>query len=97
LHGPAIVGSDGHRPSHGGLFPLLEAGSFVVPAPQPLRLVASLWAAAWGVKLALGRHNPILVGAAVLGPYGVLYFSITHLLRVEECARALARFTRFRR
>ena len=70
----------------------------------PARLVASLWAsagvaaaAAWGVKLALGRHNPILVGAAVLGPYGVLYFSMTYLLRVEECARALARFARFRR
>jgi putative peptidoglycan lipid II flippase len=70
----------------------------------PVRLVASLWASAaiaaavaWGIKLALGPHDPRLVGAAVLGPYGIVYFSMTYLLRVEECARALARFARFRR
>jgi putative peptidoglycan lipid II flippase len=70
----------------------------------PLSLVASLWAsaavaaaAAWGIKLALGHRNPQLVGATVLIPYGVVYLSMTYLLRIEESARALARIARFRR
>jgi putative peptidoglycan lipid II flippase len=66
------------------------------PTGLPARLVATLWAsagvaaaAAWGIKLALGPHNPRLIGAAVLIPYGVIYFAMTYLLRIEESARAL--------
>jgi putative peptidoglycan lipid II flippase len=72
-------------------------GSTGLPAP----LVAKLWtaagvaaAAAWGVKLAIGRHNPILAGAAILGPYGAVYFGMTYLMRVEECAGMLRKLLR---
>jgi len=68
----------------------------------PATLVASLWAAAavaaaagWGIKLALGPHNPRLVGAAVLIPYGVIYFAMTYFLRIEESAQTLSRAARF--
>ena len=67
----------------------------------PAKLVASLWAsagvaaaAAWGIKLALGPHNPRLVGIAVLIPYGVAYFSVTYMMRIEESARALTRIAK---
>ena len=72
-------------------------GSTGLPAP----LVAKLWtaaavaaAAAWAVKLGTGRHNPILAGMAILGPYGAVYFGMTYLMRVEECAGMLRRITR---
>ena len=68
----------------------------------PARLVASLWvsaaaaaAAGWAIKLAIGPHNPRLVGAAVLIPYGLAYLSMTYLLHIDECAQALARAARF--
>jgi putative peptidoglycan lipid II flippase len=67
----------------------------------PAALVAKLWtaaavaaAAAWGVKLAIGHRNPILVGVAVLGPYGAVYFGMTFLMRIEECAGLLRRLAR---
>jgi putative peptidoglycan lipid II flippase len=68
-----------------------------LPAPFVARLWASAAAAAavaWGVKLALGRHNPILVGAAVLAPYGIAYFGATYALGIEECRAALAKLRR---
>jgi putative peptidoglycan lipid II flippase len=70
----------------------------------PAALVAKLWssaalaaAAAWGVKLAIGHQGPILGAAAILLPYGVLYFGVTYALRVEECARAMRPLARLRR
>ena len=64
----------------------------------PARLVATLWASAalaaaagWAIKLALGPHNPRLVGAAVLIPYGVIYFAATYVLRIEESAQTFSR------
>lgn len=67
----------------------------------PARLVATLWASAslaaaagWAIKLTVGPHNPRLVGAAVLIPYGAIYFASTYLLRIDECAQALSRVTR---
>jgi putative peptidoglycan lipid II flippase len=69
------------------------------PTGLPASLVARLWTAAvlsaaagWGVKLAIGPHNPRLVAVAVLGVYGVIYFAATFLLRVEECRGAIRRF-----
>jgi putative peptidoglycan lipid II flippase len=50
--------------------------------------------AAWGIKLALGHRHPIVVGIAVLIPYGVVYFLITSLLRVPEAQTVLRRFRR---
>jgi putative peptidoglycan lipid II flippase len=52
--------------------------------------------AAWGVKLAIGHHHPVVVGIAVLIPYGVVYFLITSLLRIPEAQTVLRRFGRLR-
>jgi len=67
----------------------------------PASLVARLWAAAgvaaaaaWAIKLALGPHNPRLVGMAVLFPYGAVYLGMAWLLRIEECSDALRRVKR---
>jgi putative peptidoglycan lipid II flippase len=71
------------------------------PTGVPAPLVAKLWtaaavaaAAAWAVKLGIGRHNPVLAGIAILGPYGAVYFGMTYLLRVEECAGVLRKLVR---
>jgi len=65
----------------------------------PASLVAKLWcsaaaaaAAAWGVKLALGPHDPRVEAVLVLAPYGLLYFGMTYLLGIEECRRTFKRF-----
>jgi len=70
----------------------------------PMALAAKLWASAaigaavaWGVKLAMGQQNAILLAAAVLTPYGALYFGAAALLRVPESADLLARVRRFSR
>ena len=56
-----------------------------------LWLAAALAAAAgWGVKLAIGVRDPILSGAAILGAYGVVYFSALQIL--ERRLNLLARF-----
>jgi putative peptidoglycan lipid II flippase len=67
----------------------------------PISLVAKLWtsaavaaAAGWAVKLALNLHDPRLAAIAILAPYGLLYFAMTWILRVEECAQAFRRFRR---
>jgi putative peptidoglycan lipid II flippase len=67
----------------------------------PASLTARLWtsaalgaAAAWAVKLLLGHHGPILSAAAILGVYGIVYFAVSYLLRVDECRLTLKRFIR---
>ena len=64
----------------------------------PLSLTAKLWlsaaagaAAAWAVKLSITIPNPRLAAVAILLPYGLVYFGVTYLLRVEECTQALRR------
>ena len=70
----------------------------------PVSLAMRLWgaaaiaaAAAWGVKLALPEAHPLVVGAAVLTPYGLIYLALTWLMRVEECAGAVRRLSRMGR
>jgi putative peptidoglycan lipid II flippase len=70
----------------------------------PAGLVARLWAAAmaaaaaaWGVKLALGGRHPRAEELAVLAVYGVLYFAVTALFQVPECAALLRRVSGGRR
>jgi putative peptidoglycan lipid II flippase len=71
----------------------------------PAALMAKLWVsaavaagAAWAVKLGIGhRDHPIQAAVAILGTYGVVYFAITYLLNVDECARALRRVAKLRR
>lgn len=67
----------------------------------PPLLTTKLWTsaalaagAAWAVKLLLGPHDPILSAAAVLGVYGISYFALTYLFRVDECRLTLKRFIR---
>jgi len=64
-------------------------------------MAAKLWissvlaaCAAWGSKLALGHHGPVLSAVVILGIYGVVYFTATFLLGVEECRATLKRFIR---
>jgi putative peptidoglycan lipid II flippase len=67
----------------------------------PGSLVARLWiaalvaaAAAWGVKLGVGGRHPLSGGIAVVATYGATYFAAAWLLRIEECASAVRRFSR---
>jgi putative peptidoglycan lipid II flippase len=67
----------------------------------PASLVARLWtsaavaaALAWAVKLGIGPHRPYVEAAAVLGAYGVAYFATAYLLKIEECAAAVAKLAR---
>ena len=61
-----------------------------------LALIAKLWiaaivsaAAAEAVKLYLGHRNPLLIGAAVLAPYGALYLLLTQLMGISTIAGTL--------
>jgi putative peptidoglycan lipid II flippase len=68
-------------------------------------LMAKLWTssavaagAAWAVKIGMGHgDHPIQAAVAILGTYGVVYFAITYLLNVDECARAFQRVAKLRR
>ena len=69
----------------------------------PASLIAKLWGAsavgaavAWGVKLSIVAH-PVVTAIVVLTPYGLIYFAVTYLLRVEECAAMFGRLARLRR
>jgi len=70
----------------------------------PAFLAAKLWtsaalgaAAAWAVKLLLGHRGPIVSAVAILGVYGIVYFTVTYLLHIEECRLTLKRFSRGRK
>src|SRR5690606_9529699 len=54
--------------------------------PVVRMFVAALAAAAagWGVRLLLPPLHPILVGVSVVAAYGVVYFAMAALLRLEE-------------
>ncbi|KAF0250263.1 MAG: virulence factor, partial [bacterium] len=65
-------------------------------------LGAKLWlstiigsAISWGVKLLVGKQPPVIMGIAVLAPYGMAYFALTWLLGVAEIRRLTKRFERF--
>jgi putative peptidoglycan lipid II flippase len=51
-------------------------------------------AAAWAIKLAIGGHNALIVAVLVLIPYGLLYFAVTSLLKIQESGAVLSRFMR---
>ena len=60
--------------------------------------LAALWgsaavaaAATWALKLALPPLPPLLAAAALLGPYGALYFALAALLGVTESRAVLRR------
>lgn len=67
----------------------------------PRSLLYTLWgaaaasaAAAFGIKIALGWQQPILLGIVVLGVYGCLYFAMTYIAKVEECRTFVQGFAR---
>lgn len=67
----------------------------------PASLVVRLWtsagvaaALAWAVKLAIGPHRAYIEAAAVLGAYGIAYFAMAYLLKIEECAETAVRIRR---
>jgi putative peptidoglycan lipid II flippase len=68
----------------------------------PAWFVARLWmaaaiaaAVAWAVKLAVSGHHPVIVGVAVLAPYGLVYFAAAWALAVPHAASMFARVRRF--
>jgi len=70
----------------------------------PFALAFKLWggaatgaAAGWAVKLAIGSREPWIEAVLVLGTYGVVYFAVAWVLRIEECRDALGRVLRFTR
>jgi putative peptidoglycan lipid II flippase len=69
----------------------------------PVPLVAKLWGAsavgaavAWAIKLAIVAH-PVVTAIVVLTPYGLTYFAVTYLLRVDECSALFSRLARLTR
>jgi len=67
----------------------------------PPLLTAKLWmssalaaAAAWAVKLLMGNRGPIVSAVVILSAYGIVYFAVTYLFRIEECHTTLKRFVR---
>lgn len=71
----------------------------------PLDLILKLWGSAlaaagvaWAVKIrAPVALHPIATAVLVLGPYGLVFFAATRLLRVSEAEAALGRLIRLRR
>ncbi len=73
------------------------------PTGLPADYVAKLWAGAiagaataWAVKLAVPPMDPRLTAAAVLLPYGAVFFAATLLLRIPEASATLDRVLRRR-
>lgn len=63
-----------------------------------LWLAAGLSAAiAWACKLGLGHRHPLVVGVAVLIPYGLVYFGMTTAMKIPEAQVVFRRFSRLRR
>ena len=65
----------------------------------PVSLTVKLWTAAlagaavaWVVKLAMGAHHPLILAAATLPSYGVVYLGATYLMGVGS-VRSLVRRT----
>ena len=65
--------------------------------------LARLWGASllaagagWGVLRVVGGHGPVLVGAVVLGSYGVAYLALAALFRGPELSGLRARVARLR-
>ena len=66
--------------------------------------VIKLWSGAgagavigWGLKLIIGHRHPIIVAALVLVPYGLCYFGVTALLRIDESKQVFRRALRILR
>jgi len=63
--------------------------------------VMKLWSGAvagaaigWAIKVIVGHRHPIIVAALVLVPYGLCYFGVTALLKIDESSEVLRRALR---
>lgn len=70
----------------------------------PFPLVVKLWSGAlvgaalgWGIKLIAGHHHPVIIAAVVLVPYGLCYFGVTAVLKVDESKMVFRRGLRILR
>jgi len=52
-------------------------------------------AVGWGIKALLGQQDPLTMALAVLVPYGITYFAVAYLSRIEECTAMFRRLRRF--
>ena len=71
--------------------------------PYSLTRVSKLWiaavlaaAAGFGIKKVLPFHAPLLVGPAVLLPYGMIYLLLAHVMGISTVREALAALRRRR-
>jgi putative peptidoglycan lipid II flippase len=72
-------------------------GKTGLPASFAIKLWLSAGAGAivgWAAKLAMSGSHPLLLGAVVLGLYGLVYFAIAHALRVPEVRGLFGRVTK---
>jgi len=67
----------------------------------PASYVARLWAAAiagaaaaWAAKLTIPALPPVVAAVLIIGPYGVVFFAMTFLLRIPEASGAISRVLR---
>ena len=67
----------------------------------PASYVAKLWtsaiagaAVAWAVKLSIPAMPPVFAAVLIIGPYGVVFFAMTFLLRIPEASTAVGRMIR---
>lgn len=71
-----------------------EIGRTGLALPYQLRVWAAALVgagAAWGVKSALGARHPLLLGAAILGTFGLVYLGATTALGLGEARRLTGR------
>jgi putative peptidoglycan lipid II flippase len=71
-------------------------GSTGLPVSVSMRLYGAAMAgaaAAWGVKLTMGQHHPIVMALAVLPMYGLIYLLGTELMGVGSVRSLLRRRT----
>jgi len=67
----------------------------------PFDFTAKLWAAAiaaaavaWLVKTALPAVHPVIAGALILVPYGLVFFGAAFLMRIPEASAAISQIRR---
>lgn len=68
---------------------------------SPVAYIARLWiaaiisaAVAWGIRLGLHPHRPVVAAGLVLVPYGVLYLGLTAMMGVEQASALWRRLRR---
>jgi len=67
----------------------------------PAIYFAKLWfagvvaaAVGWGLRLGLHPHDPLVAGAVILIPYGLVYLGLTVLLGIEQAEALVKRLRR---